>query len=277
MKRLIREGIKDEYGILRLQNVILNIMSYIDNICQKNDIEYYIIGGTALGAERHGGFIPWDDDLDIAMTRHNYEKFCKVFREQSDKNKYFFQESLVDWDGYYSKVRLLGTFIGELEYERNIPKEKRGIFIDIFPLDYVPNNKFMQCVWYLFGKALVANALLKRGYDNASFKKKCLMYMSVPLNIKLIHDWIYTFVLSYNEKGSNYLGGFTLISNFKNTISPYAIWGKPKYVPFESIRLLAPVDNDAFLHFYFGDYMKLPPLESRKSKHMTELDLGEHY
>lgn len=275
MNWLLRSGIQDEYGILSLQNVLLNIMLYIDNICKRNNIEYYVIGGTALGAARHGGFIPWDDDLDIAMTRNNYEKFCRVFREQSDKTKYFFQEGLIDWDCYYSKVRLLGTYIGELEYERDIPKEKRGIFVDIFPLDNVSNKLPMQCLWYLFGKILVAHSLLKRGYNSASFKKKLLMYMTFPLKINFIHDFIYKYVCSYNECKTDYLGGFSLISNLKNTISPSVIWGKPKYVSFETVKLLAPADNDAFLRFYFGDYMKLPPFESRKSKHMIEYDLGD--
>ena len=68
MKQLMRPGVEDEYGILKLQNIILNIMKYIHDLCEKHQIEYYIIGGTALGAVRHGGCIPWDDDLDIAIS-----------------------------------------------------------------------------------------------------------------------------------------------------------------------------------------------------------------
>ena len=276
LQRLLRRDVNDDYGLLHLQEVILNIMHYIDTFCRDNNIEYYIIGGTALGAVRHGGFIPWDDDLDIAMTRPNYEKFCRLFREKSDKENFFFQEGLVEWPCYFSKVRLLGTYLGELEDEKNIPKELKGIFVDIFPLDNAPNMKFMQYVWYACGKILVAHGLLKRGYSSASIKKKIIMILTFPLFSKAIHDILYHFVKSYNNKNTNFIGGFTLISRFKNTITPSGFWGKPQYIDFEEIKLQAPADNDAFLRYYFGDYMKLPPIESRGLRHMIEVDFGKY-
>ena len=272
--KLIRPGVKDEYGLLHLQEVILNIMLYIENFCSENDIEYYIIGGTALGAKRHGGFIPWDDDLDIAMTRPNYEKFCRLFREKSDKENYFFQEGLLDWPCYFSKVRLLGTYLRELEDEKNLPKEKKGIFVDIFPLDNAPDSLFMQYLWYFCGKILVAYGLKRRGYSSASIKKKIIMLLTFPLYFKPLHDLIYSFVTRFNNRPTNFIGGFTLISRFRNTITPKSIWGEPKYVDFELIKLKAPADNDAFLTYYFGNYMDLPPIESRGLRHVVELDFG---
>lgn len=273
---LMRFESKDEYGLLHLQNMILNIMQYIDNFCKENDIEYYIIGGTALGAKRHGGFIPWDDDLDIAMTRENYERFCKLFREKSDKENFFFQEGLVDWPCYFSKVRLLGTFLGEQETEKNLPREKKGIFVDIFPLDNVPDNFFMQHIWYFCGKILVAHGLLKRGYLSASIKKKILMAMTFPFFCKPLHDVVYSFVKSYNSKQTNFIGGFALVSRFRNTISPKSIWGSPEYIDFELTKLQAPVDVAMFLSYYFGDYMTFPPVEERGLRHMVEVDFGKY-
>ena len=79
-----------------LQLVILSIVKDIDKLCRNNDIEYYLFGGSAIGAIRHKGFIPWDDDLDIIMDHSNYDKFVKVCREQLDANKYFFQEGCVN-------------------------------------------------------------------------------------------------------------------------------------------------------------------------------------
>ena len=274
--KLIRPEVKDEYGLLHLQEVILNIMQYIDDFCKSNDIEYYIIGGTALGAKRHGGFIPWDDDLDIAMTRPNYDKFCKLFREKSDRENFFFQEGLVEWPCYFSKVRLLGTFLGELENEHNIPKEQKGIFVDIFPLDNAPDSKFMQHLWYFFGKILVAHSLLRRGYASASIQKKIIMALTFPLYFTPLHNLIYSFIKSFNDKQTNFIGGFSLISRFRNTITPKGIWGKPVYVDFELTKLQAPADNNAFLQYYFGDYMKLPPVESRGLRHVMELNFGKY-
>ena len=275
-QKLLRPDVKDDYGLLHLQEVILNIMHYIDTFCRDNNIEYYIIGGTALGAVRHGGFIPWDDDLDIAMTRPNYEKFCRLFRERSDKEDFFFQEGLVEWPCYFSKVRLLGTFLGELEDEKNISKEMKGIFVDIFPLDSAPNSSFMQYVWYACGKILVAHGLLRRGYSSASIKKKIILSLPFPLYCKPLLDLFYSFVKSYNNKNTNFVGGFTLISRFRNTITPRYIWGKSKYIDFESIKLQAPSDCDAFLKYYFGDYMQLPPVEARGRRHAIEINYGKY-
>ena len=276
LQNLIRPEVTDDYGLLHLQDVILNIMLYIDTFCRDNNIEYYIIGGTALGAVRHGGFIPWDDDLDIAMTRPNYDKFCKLFRKEYDKENYFFQESLVEWPCYFSKVRLLGTFLGELEDEKDLPKEKKGIFVDIFPLDNAPNSTIMQYIWYACGKILVAHGLLRRGYSSASLKKKIIMSLTCPLYYKPLHDLVYSFVKSYNTKDTNFIGGFSLISRFKNTITPKDVWGKSKYVDFEVLKLQAPSDIDAFLKYYFGDYMKLPPVEARGLRHVIDIDFGQY-
>lgn len=274
--KLIRPEVKDEYGLLHLQEVILNIMQYIDDFCKENDIEYYIIGGTALGAKRHGGFIPWDDDLDIAMTRSNYDKFCKLFREKSDKESFFFQEGFVDWPCYFSKVRLLGTYLEELEDVKMLPQNKKGIFVDIFPLDNAPDSAFMQYLWYFCGKVLVAHGLQRRGYSSASLKKKIIMSLTFPLYFKPLHNLIYSFVKKFNNKETNFIGGFALISRFKNTITPKSIWGKPQYVDFELTKLQAPADNDAFLKYYFGDYMALPPVEARGLRHVMSLDFGKY-
>lgn len=273
LKKLIREGITDDYGIIKLQNVILNIMVDIDAVCRKHNIEYYIIGGTALGAIRHGGFIPWDDDLDIAMTRDNYNRFFEVSHKEMDDD-YYIQEGGVDWPVYFSKVRLKATYINEFEENVFVDKEKQGIYVDIFPLDYVPNNKLGQIWWYICGKALVANSLYKRGYSSASLGRKIIMKMSRPIGIKAISDFLMHQVTKYNSRQTNYIGGFSLISRFRNAFMLASNWGKPRYVPFEKVELMAPADIKAFLTFYFGDYMKLPPVEKRQGKHFQTVEFG---
>ena len=270
INNLIRDNIKDEYGIKKLQNIILNIMSDIDQFCKENNIEYYIIGGTALGAVRHGGFIPWDDDLDIAMTRDNYEKFCALCKNKLP-DYFYFQEGGVDWPIYISKVRLKNTYIEE---DTKIDKTNKGIYIDIFPLDNVPNNKIKQYWWYFWGKALVANSLLVRGYKNASFIKKIIMFTSSFLCIESVKRFALHQITKYNTEKTPYMGGFSFESRFKNTISPSEIWGKPKYIDFEKVKLLAPQKIEKFLEFYFGNYMQMPPVEKRQCKHFTKVDYG---
>ena len=275
IRKLIREGIDDEYGIQKLQNVILNIMVNIDSLCRKHNIEYYIIGGTALGAVRHGGFIPWDDDLDIAMTRSNYVRFCEICKKELSED-FYFQEGGVDWPIYLSKVRLKGTYINEYEENVFVDKIKQGIYVDVFPLDNVPNNKIGQLWWYFCGKALVAYSLYKRGYSSATLGRKVIMAIAVPIGIGFVRDFLLRQVTKYNTVPTKYMGGFSFISRFNNAFTLSSNFGKPQTIPFEKVELMAPADIDGFLTFYFGDYMQLPPMEKRQSKHFVTVDFGPY-
>lgn len=116
-----------------LQKVLLSMAKDIDALCKKNGIEYYLLGGSCIGAIRHKGFIPWDDDLDICMTRPNYEKFLEVCRAQLDESNYVLQEGLRDWPLNFSKIRLRGTFLHELE-DDYADSGMHGIFVDVFAL-----------------------------------------------------------------------------------------------------------------------------------------------
>ena len=168
-----------------LQKVILSIVKDIDDLCKKNNIEYYLFGGSAIGAVRHKGFIPWDDDLDIVMDHHNYDRFIRVCRNQLDAEKYFFQEGLVDWPALYSKVRLKGTLLEEAEsYEDD--DSKKGIFVDIFKLDNAPEFSLLRKWQYTCGKYLLCYCLLQRGYVNASIKKK-----AVNVVCSTIENWLF--------------------------------------------------------------------------------------
>ena len=276
IKSLLRSNLKDEYQILRLQNYILNVMQYIDKLCVANRIEYYIIGGTALGAVRHGGFIPWDDDLDIAMTRDNYNKFIKLCNsDKFDKSMYYFQQERKDWIGYFSKVRLLGTYFEEIASKDSVPIEKQGIFVDIFPLDNVPNNRIYQYWWYFCGKILVAyKQSTQKEYVAHGFSRKISMRLAYLLHFVKIRHFFEKQVERFNKAETSYIGGHSLVSRFKNTFTKRELWGKPTRVPFETITLMAPEDIKWFLSFYFGDYMKLPPVEARVGHHLMNIEYG---
>ena len=124
----------------KLQTAILMIAKEIVRLCDENNIPYFINGGTQLGAVRHKGFIPWDDDFDIGMRRADYEKFLKVCEEQLDHNKYFLQteDTEKNYDFYFAKIQLKVTSIIE-DFSKNVQIE-HGIFVDIFPYDNIPDN-----------------------------------------------------------------------------------------------------------------------------------------
>lgn len=276
IESLMRDGLEDSYGILQLQNIIINIMKYIDELCKKHQIEYYIIGGTALGAVRHGGFIPWDDDLDIAMTRDNYERFLTICEREINKDDFFLQVGRRDWPLYFSKLRLKGTLFEEVGAGEEIAKENRGIFVDIFPLDMASNYKFGRIWQYVCSKLLIAQAVSTRHYKTRSIMKKIVMMLSFPLRFRTIEHFFFKQVTKYNGSDTNYIGDFFEISKLKDASYPKHIWGRAMIVKFETIEFLAPQQLLNYLSFYFGDYLKLPPVEKRVCEHNSRVELGSY-
>lgn len=122
----------------RIQLVELDILLELDRVCRKHQIDYFLCGGTALGAVRHSGFIPWDNDVDVGFLREDYERFCRIFPQEADASKYFLQTWKSDphylWN--YGKIRRLGTEYVRAGQERM--KYRTGISIDVFPYDYLP-------------------------------------------------------------------------------------------------------------------------------------------
>lgn len=125
----------------KLQLVELDILMELDRICRKHKIRYFLCGGTLLGAVRHGGFIPWDDDVDVGFFREDYERFCEMFQQEADRSNYFLQTWKTDphyrWN--YGKIRRLGT--EHIRTGQEHMKYRTGISIDIFPYDYLPIDK----------------------------------------------------------------------------------------------------------------------------------------
>lgn len=258
-----------------LQSVILDIISDIDVLCVENHIEYYLLGGSAIGAIRHQGFIPWDDDLDIVMTTENYNKFITVCQSKLDKDKYYFQEGGKDWPLLYSKIRLKGTHIREYEKLAS-NSEQDGIFVDIFKMDNVSNNRLVAFWQYVCAKILLCNTLLRRSYHSASLIKKILMFLAFPLNINCVYRYFLLQVEKFNNADTNYYGFFYGRTRFKSSIFKKEYFGKPYRVKFENLFLPVPEKYHEYLTQTFGDYMQLPPECDRVGLHMSEIDFGSY-
>ena len=222
-----------------LQKVILSIVKDIDVICRNNGIEYFLFGGSAIGAVRHKGFIPWDDDLDIIMDHNNYDKFIIICRKQLDQNKYYLQEGMVDWPMLFSKIRLKGTYYEEPgSYGED--KNKKGIFVDIFKLDNAPDSMLLRKWQYLCGKYLLCYCLLQRGYKEASYKKKLLMYSAYPLKLKFIRDYFENQLVKFNSRNTSMYVSFGARFRFKNSFFRKELYANPILMPFEDIQLPVP-------------------------------------
>lgn len=258
-----------------LQMVILSIMKDIDNMCKENNIEYYLIGGSAIGAIRHKGFIPWDDDLDIIMSPQNYERFLKISEDKLDREKYYIQKGAKDWPLEFSKVKLKGTILEEHE-GYIVHEDMKGIYVDIFKMDNVSDNQLIARWQYLCGKYYLCYQLSSRTYKSASLSKRIMMVLSFPLKLKPIRQFIIYQTIKYNNKETKRWGFFYGRTRWKSAIVEKKIFGKPTYVQFENIKLAVPEHYHEYLTQVFGDYMKLPPLEQRKGLHLISVDFGKY-
>lgn len=258
----MRYNLEDKYGILVLQNKILEIAVYIEQFCTQHDIDYCLMGGSALGAKRHGGFIPWDDDLDIFMTPDNYEKFREKFVEFGDHEKFYLQEYGRTKKGHVTvpKLRMNGTtYLEDLTKDWDI---HQGIFVDIFILHNCPNNKIKQLWQCFWAKCAVVKGMSMRGYDRQKGLRKFLLWLSKLLPRKLMVDFALRQVYRYRNEESDYYCNFLGKAVYKKGLYKKEWFNQTEYIPFEKTELRVPVGLHEFLTERFGDYM-IPPSEER--------------
>lgn len=275
--KYMRDNLSDEYGFLQLQDKILEIAVYVDSVCKQNDIDYCLMGGSALGAKRHGGFIPWDDDLDIFMTPDAYEKFRSVFNREGDKKKYYLQEwGLTDGMVSISKVRMNGTtYIESLLKDWDI---HHGIYIDIFILHNCPDHKIQQMWQCLWAKYVIMKGLAVRGYNEKKgflgFALKVMRHLPDKMWVKYGLKQVY----KYRNKDTGFFCNFMGRAIFKNAIYDKKFFTPTVYVPFEKVWLKVPKNLHEFLTYRFGDYM-IPPDKAtvKKMQHAESWDTEKDF
>ena len=258
-----------------LQLVILSIMKDVDELCRNNGIEYYLLGGSAIGAVRHQGFIPWDDDLDIVMNNDNFEKFVEACRTKLDTSKYHFQLGLEDWPMPLSKVRLKDTLMEEPFGYVDSSGEK-GIYIDVFKLENAPSSKRAQLWHYFCAKYLLCYCLKKRGWKKTLLRNRLMMFAATPLAIRGVYRFFRNQVEKYNNKDTDYYLFWGGRYRWHSSFFRKEVLSNPIRVPFEDTMLPIPAKYNEWLSQIFGDYMTLPPLEKRKGLHLVKVDFGKY-
>ncbi len=262
--KYMRKDLTDAYGILELQDKILEIAVYIDNFCNEHGIDYCLMGGSALGAKRHGGFIPWDDDLDIFMTPDNYEKFRKSFRKYGDKENYYLQEWGRQKNGQVTvpKLRMNGTtYMEELIKDWDI---HQGIYVDIFILHTCPDSKIKQLWQCFWAKCVVVKGLSMRSYNRQTGIRKALLGVAKFLPEKVMVSYGLKQVYRFRNEESKLYCNFLGKAGFKKGLYPKVFFAKTIKAPFETVKLRVPKGLDKFLKARFGDYMKIPSADRIK-------------
>lgn len=276
---LIKNINVDPYGIKKLQNKILEIANYFDRFCKQYNIKYFLMGGSALGAIRHKGFIPWDDDLDVFMDYNNYQKLLNYI-PYIDTNKFHFQiQNSYEQPYYFSKLRMNGTTFLDT-YLKKDRKIHQGIFIDIMCLYNVPSSKILQKIQYYEAALLKAKAVQIYGYHTDSLKKKMQLLIANILVNNFTKTLLYKDICKYSNKSIKYLGHFFGRAKFNNSVYRKEWFDKQRYVDFENIKLPVPCGVEEYLKTRYGhDYMKMPSEETKKQyqSHATIWNINKDY
>ena len=271
---------EDEY-ITKLHEILLIITDEIDKICRSNRITYSLYGGTLLGAVRHQGFIPWDDDLDIAMLREDYTRFIKVCQNELGSNfNLITYENTPEYGYNFAKVTLKGTRVKEGNY---LKEKQSEIWVDVFPLDNVPQNSFEKYIQktknYFYIK------LLEERFDgltkNEKNYKKILAYKMLNLinrvvSAQYIKKKNQSNCLKYDNSRTMYISSMSSSYGYDKETIPREIFDSITEYKFEDRRYLGVKNYDYWLKRVFGNYMELPPIEKRQTHGLTDVFFSDY-
>ncbi|MGM9874157.1 MAG: phosphorylcholine transferase LicD [Bacilli bacterium] len=262
-----------------LQKCQLNILKQFIRVCDKYNLRYFLVGGSCLGAIRHQGFIPWDDDIDVGMPREDFEKYITLQKEYEGTN--FFIQTYKSDPCYiynYAKLRDSGT-----TYIENIYKYHRinhGVWIDIFPIDafvnkIMPREKYAKSVKFVWWNVYLSYlpALRRKVHKRTFFKD---IGLNIIAGLSYIFDInhfrnkrIDKYTQKYNNSDSKMYGnhfGF----NVKKEAMDKQIFFEYIKVKFEDIEANVPKQYDTYLTNLYGDYMKFPPIEKQVGHHLNK-------
>lgn len=263
-----------EYELRQLQLIELELLCEVDRICRKCNIHYNIIAGTLLGAVRHQGFIPWDDDADVALLRSEYERFREACKTELDHERFYFQDH-TNTEGYrwgYGKLRRKETLFLR-EHQEHMPYEQ-GIFIDVFPLDNVPDNKVLRS-WMNF-RCFVLRKIMWSPVG-VKVSKRMAEKMIYSLLSKLPQHYVYGRYEKLIEKSARIHSERVRILTYPTPNKEYAYLKKwyenSEEILFEQIAFWGIKEWDEYLSFKFGNYMQLPEEKKRKVHAVTTLKL----
>lgn len=249
-------------NIEELHKILLDIAKDFHQVCVENNIPYYMLGGTMLGAVRHKGFIPWDDDMDFGVERKYFEKLEQIYAERKgtpyrlrtrDNSKTIFND--------FDKLEDTRTLI--FEPARSNIKEDLGINIDVFPLDITNGKRGIFSRNRMVRYIAVINSLKYRSFQGLKFRTiiKAIIFRIVFFPFSKI--FLLNFAKRYLIPGKgDYLSNLYGFWGTREVV-PNDVMGEPTLYQFEDIHLYGPEKFDEYLSILYGDYMRLPPEDSR--------------
>ncbi|MDE5885516.1 MAG: LicD family protein [Oscillospiraceae bacterium] len=264
--------------LAEIQQCELGILKHFVDICERNDLRYYLAGGTLLGAIRHKGFIPWDDDIDVLMPRPDYDKLQTLAAQVNNGRYQIASHELKNLHYPYCKIYDTTTKIKKC-YDSD--KTEQSLWIDVFPLDGLPKEK--KKVDQIFRKSLWLRKLLTVQSSRIGTGKSKLKIMLKPITklllltfvgMECVSDQIVKLARKYDFDHCDYVGGIVWGYGSKERMV------KNEYlpavtVPFEDMQVNAPGCWETYLTALYGDYMKLPPEDQRINHEMKAWIMDE--
>lgn len=255
----------ENIDIYKLKEIQLNILKEFANFCEENDINYWLDSGTLIGAVRHKGYIPWDDDIDVGMLRPDYDKFAQIYNENRKNTRYIFKSYEIDNDFSFPHGKMLDT-----KTVLNEPDIKMSVNIDVFVYDNAPDNNKEVYKMYkrrdIYRKLHSAQILKHKPKGNII--RRVIGYILHYVLRNFEKNYFCKKMVNNSKKYANdktlRVGNFTSFTKFtcdKKVFDSF-IDGE-----FEGCIFKIPVGYDEWLTEYYGDYMTLPPLEKRVSHH----------
>ena len=253
----------------RMQMIQLELLEEVDRICIKHHISYSVEGGTLLGTVRHKGFIPWDDDVDIAMLRSEYKKFCKICEKELDKEKYFFQNHDTDPEYRWGYAKVLKNGTSFVRYGQEHMKMRRGVYVEIFPMDGIPRKSVERIIYNAVRvccRKIMWSEVGKVSCKNRSMRLWYSMLNKIPVDKAFeVLDFLSQ---KYDERKSEYV---TCLSFPDCWVKGYLGFKREYYLNtkrmfFEGKEINVPQkEKELLITLYGKDYMSPPPLSERES------------
>ena len=272
--------IEQNVSLKDIQTHLLDMVIDLDDFCYRHGIDYFLMGGSALGAMRHKGFIPWDDDLDVFMTVDNYDRFIKLFSKYGVGEKYALQQENTDeWPLFITQVcKRNTTFISET-FINNL-EQKHNLFIDVMCLYSAPSNPVKRFVQYSAAQLLRLAALKRVNPPRKAFHKHVGMAMADFIVNKKFKGILHKYILKYESTSTKYVAHYFGRARYKETFFPRIYIGSARRVEFNGVKLPVFGNVEAYLSKRYGSlWHEMPSKEVRDQfpTHGAIVDLGKCY
>ena len=268
----------DRETLRKLQLKELESLVYFDNFCKEHDLTYFLLGGCVIGAVRHNGFIPWDDDIDVMMPRRDYERMLKLWKQEESNERFLMLKTdgeVFTGNCFATLIDTSATMVKENQKNIDVP---HGIVTDVFPLDGCPDGRLQRYMQYYHAMmySLYISEVVPSKHGGLIKIVSSILLKLVPSRERRTKIWkkhekkMTRYAFNTHKKCTELCAG----PGYMRNEYPQSAFKEIVYHEFEGLQMPIPKGYDAYLKMAFGDYMQLPPEDQRVPHHdLVALDL----